>query len=385
MVIILFRALSLRGFPLTMCTVLACVLVMSLCVLCFVEIKKKQDKNLIFGRSEFHVEKELLSLDFKVDVANAHHICRSCVQSLKKRRGLLDNLHRLNCSIKQTYRANSSTIAKGDEKEHITPIKKVVLDENAVQIRSATINCPADRYFRFGYPCASTSSSTPHKRKLNHPVPPSVSSIFLRDQTQTPPPHNLRKNPVQKATTVEVKVEWPSKTKVNKLPESLESLGKMLCRGTYKQIAVAVWKNPILKRYVQQLFLKDVDNECASLCSSKTKSCLRSPTKSEIDKFSFDTLNKELETKTPLLSAVLRTASLRRSRRNENDESFWKTSVCMSAAVVLKNRSPYMNALQLMNSIILYHSGIVVSIKMFYMLSQYASLQAACFVCFFMF
>ena len=107
-----------------------------------------------------------------------------------------------------------------------------------------------------------------------------------------------------------MQVDWPSKTKVNILKEGLESLGKMLCRGTYSQIANAVWKHPTLKKH------------------------------------KFD---EELKTKAPQLSAVLKTASLRKSKREKRD-AFWLPSVCMSAAVLLKNRSPYMNLLQLMNT-----------------------------------
>ena len=49
----------------------------------------------------------------------------------------------------------------------------------------------------------------------------------------------MRNTHIEK-TSVEAIVNWPSKTKINKLDESLESLGKMLCRGTYKQIAAAL-------------------------------------------------------------------------------------------------------------------------------------------------
>ena len=153
-------------------------------------------------------------------------------------------------------------------------------------------------------------------------------------------------------------VEWASKTKENVLHEGLESLGKMLCRGTYKQIAGAVWRNPILKKHVQQLFLREVDRECTALCSLKNPSCMRSPTKKDLQTFSFKTFSNELESRAPLLSAVLWTASLRKSKRQDE---FWAPAVCMSAAVLLKNRSPCMNAIQLLNTIILYHTGIIVS------------------------
>ena len=71
-------------------------------------------------------------------------------------------------------------------------------------------------------------------------------------------------------------VDWPSKSKTNTLHEGLELLGKMLCCETYKQIAGAVKKNAILKKHVQQLFLKEIDRECTALCSQKEASSFRS-------------------------------------------------------------------------------------------------------------
>ena len=69
-------------------------------------------------------------------------------------------------------------------------------------------------------------------------------------------------------------------------------------------------------------------------------------------------IQQRIESKAPLSSAVLWTTNVRKSKR---DDEFWLPSVCMSAAVLLKNRSPCMNAMQLINTIILYRSGITVS------------------------
>ncbi len=72
-----------------------------------------------------------------------------------------------------------------------------------------------------------------------------------------------------------VKIKWPSKDRERKLPEDLESLGKMLARGTYKQIATAAWKNPSIKKELTELMARDIDKECNKLCSKKNPSCLR--------------------------------------------------------------------------------------------------------------
>ena len=78
-----------------------------------------------------------------------------------------------------------------------------------------------------------------------------------------------------KAVDVSIKVKWPSKDAERKLPEDLESLGKMLARGTYKQIANAAWQNKSLKKELTELVQKDIEKECSHLCSKKDPSCLR--------------------------------------------------------------------------------------------------------------
>ena len=117
----------------------------------------------------------------------------------------------------------------------------------------------------------------------------------------------------------------------------------------------------MLRKHLQQHFLKEVDKECSNMCSSKDPSCLRSTKAQDVKKFKFSKVEGELQKRVPLFSAVLWTASLRKSKRADEDP-FWKPSVCMAAAVLLKNRSPCMTLLQLINTIIIYHSGIMVSV-----------------------
>ena len=332
------------------------------CVLCSIAIVKNGDKNLVEGRSEFDAKSEILSLDFGVIICSPY-VCKSCLAKLKKRRALISNLSDVNASLRHIY--FSSANGSNREASYASATTKSCsrsLFESDEQLtkRVALLDgkSPERPQFIGRFPHLT---STPHREQGLPDLTAAVSPI-----THTDLPINTREEARKstceqnenKKTTVQVRVEWASKHKVNTLPESLESLGKMLCRGTYKQIAGAVWKNPILKKHVQQLFLKDVDRECTALCSVKHPSCLRSPSKKDLRSFSFAKLNNELETKAPLFSAVLWTASLRKSKR---DDQFWQPSVCMSAAVLLKNRSPCMTAIQLLNTIILYHTGIIVS------------------------
>ncbi len=154
---------------------------MTLCVLCFGETKLKQDKNRVFGQSAFPVAEELLSLEFKVDIENAQYICRSCVQLLKKRRGILNNLHRVNCTIQEKYTAKPCTSGCVDNISApflSTPRKKVILDTNSpVEIDNL--------YSRDCFEYSSNllipkTTSTPLKRKSNplHYALPKVAVVY---------------------------------------------------------------------------------------------------------------------------------------------------------------------------------------------------------------
>lgn len=114
----------------------------------------------------------------------------------------------------------------------------------------------------------------------------------------------LRQPAVQPSTVdVSVKVKWPSKPdKERKLPESLESLGKMLVHGTYKQIANAAWKNDAIRQELIELMARDVYKECMQLCSKKDPSCLNKTDKESMLSFTMEKVYKELKVKVPLFS-----------------------------------------------------------------------------------
>ncbi len=160
---------------------------------------------------------------------------------------------------------------------------------------------------------------------------------------------------VSSSTVVTVKLQWPSQTRERHLPEDLQPLGKMLARGTYKQIANAVWNNPILRKQLQILAVKHVDKECHSLCSKTNPSCLQSPNKDALLNFSFEKLQKELEQRAPFIHAILQTSCV--NKRNAEKRSEWVPSVGMAAAIILRNKSSRLNAVQLLLSIFLYHSS----------------------------
>ena len=81
------------------------------------------------------------------------------------------------------------------------------------------------------------------------------------------------------------------------------------------------------------------------------------------ESFEFGALEEELEIVTPLFWSVLKTAAFC-SNREEGDgsEAAFSPAVCMAASICLKNRCAAMTAMQLLVTIILQHSGMMVSI-----------------------
>lgn len=122
-----------------------------------------------------------------------------------------------------------------------------------------------------------------------------------------------------KAVDVSIKVnKWPSKDAERKLPEDLESLGKMLTRGMYKQIPNAAWQYKSLKKELTELVKKDIEKECSHLCSKKDPSFLRKRSKDIMLSFSMEKLAMGIQERVPLFHSVLSAAAVNRKSKAKN-------------------------------------------------------------------
>lgn len=107
---------------------------------------------------------------------------------------------------------------------------------------------------------------------------------------------------------VTVSIEWADRTKTKVLPLELSALGKMLCRGTKKQIARAAWQCDAIRKHLYEEVVKQIHKECVAMCAKgsnkankkRKESCLRRTDKESIIGFSFDILSKELLERAPL-------------------------------------------------------------------------------------
>lgn len=299
------------------------------CIICSRFIEKAYERCLIDGKSKFDIRASINELPFAVK-NTSRHVCRQCLDKIRKRANLLEQEKKLVAQIKEAYDEGARSFADTDD---VGPLNKAP---------------------RFSFVRIQDEASSMADR-------PSFPPCEIQDQERP----LAQSTPVKTTSSnhripVFVRVEWPSGKVEKQLHPGLESLGKMIVRGTYQQIARAAWSNIQLRKNLELLFLKEVDKECANLCSRKNPSCLRSPKKEDLLDFSFEKQSEELVKRAPLFYSTLVTASV--NRKKTSDKTAWITATSMASAVLLRNRSPYMNAIQLMLGMFLYHSNWAVSI-----------------------
>ena len=316
------------------------------CVLCFRVIEKAHERYLVWGKSKFDVKEAIKQLPFTVSDTSAYmYICRQCLSKLKKRTNLISQEKNIVAELTTAYQ-------KGKHKRQENRV-----EEEPAEKRSNVSSFEVDT--------TSTNRLLTSKEDsavfLCQPSHCSAGEFSIAIPTGPPlsqsTPIKEKQAPVNR-TSVNVKVSWPSKTLERTLHPELESLGKMMVRGTFKQIANAAWNSKQIRKHLTIKVLKQIDKECSSLCSRLDPSCLRSPSKQKMLDFSFEKENEELQERAPLFYSVLVASGC---NRKKTDKNTWIPAVGMAAAVLLRNRSPYMNAVQLMLGIFLYHSNWAVS------------------------
>ena len=123
-------------------------------------------------------------------------------------------------------------------------------------------------------PNFSGSGEAPKKRRLEEAQKSPIQlgnvpfSRFSSPVMSSTPKKQVNFQAIEKpsSTSVHVRIELPSSSIDRKVPQQLESLGKMFVRGTYKQIANAAWRSPNLKKELQLIVLKEIDKEFTSMC-----------------------------------------------------------------------------------------------------------------------
>ena len=313
------------------------------CILCYRVIEKAHERYLVAGKSKFNAKEAIEQLPFAV-FDSSPYICRQCLDKLRKRSSLLCQEKIIVTKLTIAYEKGKLKKRQNTSLEEGPPSKRTNVSGFPTPIVSTTLTTSLPHS-----PCSETTETS---RIPVHHFNPNFPPVAIAHSTPV-------KEHLPAKSSVNVRVSWPSKTVEKKLHSHLESLGKMLVRGTFKQIANAAWKIPQIRRHLTVNVLKEVDKECSNLCSKKNPSCLRSPSQEKLLEFSLEKENEELEKRAPLFYSVLVAAG---SNRRKTDKSSWIPAVGMAASVLLRNRSPYMNTIQLMLGNFLYHSNCEVSL-----------------------
>ena len=136
---------------------------------------------------------------------------------------------------------------------------------------------------------------------------------------------------------VTVKVQWPSKDAKRRLPDDLESLGKMLVRGTYKQIANAALKSEKLKNELVILFQKEVEKEMTQLCLRKNPSCLRNTQKTSMMTLTMEKVADKIKQRAPIFHSILSVACINRKSKGTQPKNDF-AGLGIVAGICLRNR-----------------------------------------------
>ena len=89
-------------------------------IVCSKNIINHQERYLVKGRGKFNVAQELLSLKFTRENP-CEHICKSCLALLKKRRGLVENLSKIEKELQELFDRPASTINEHPELKRSGP------------------------------------------------------------------------------------------------------------------------------------------------------------------------------------------------------------------------------------------------------------------------
>ena len=141
---------------------------------------------------------------------------------------------------------------------------------------------------------------------------------------------------------------------------SASLLALALYRGNWQSIAQAVMRSSEVSCIVVDLLLKELQGECEQLCSSSRKSILRKSSPEDLQSFNWLSVSHELKQEAALLFAFLSAAGApprpRNMHKGATPESRYP-ALCTAAAVLLKERCQFMNALQQLVGIILFHGN----------------------------
>lgn len=342
-----------------------------MCSVCHSKLEKKSDWNLLEGKHNYLAEIKDLPFQWTLP---SRHVCRHCLAHLQQRRTWMEKIRQVENLLWQLVKPKCSGLSENlhhpskTKRERDDDDESIHDQRNVIHpLMTSTPTKPPKKVVIVADEEASTGKETIKNKKavsrLAFQPPPQSQSCQLQQR-----PSSVSDS--QKQRSVTIKVEWANSSRNRTLPGDLVPVGLMLCRGTYKQIAKACWQVPLIHSQLVDLVVKEVNKECERMSMKgsekrpQQQSILRKTSKEDVVNFSFENFEQELQTRAPLFHGILKSAASHKRKKDKNIK-FLMQSTCMAAAICLKNRCPSMTVIQLIISIILQHSGIMVGVKFF--------------------
>ena len=218
------------------------------CSICVTTLEKNSDFNLIESSGQFNPLEIIRTLPFIVLCSTAKYICKRCKSKLKTLSNLRGNVFKAEEDLRKLHQAS-------------TPVKQCHLEDSG----NNPIVCP----FANTAGSKTSNSSLTEKRTLESDGTAAKTSSSKKNRFAGQFEKAVQTNIVFHAdkgepTPVEcyVYASWQSCDRIKKLAGDLLRIGVSLLRGTYKDIAVALWKNLEIRKNIVDLFIKEVNKEC---------------------------------------------------------------------------------------------------------------------------
>ena len=132
-------------------------------------------------------------------------------------------------------------------------------------------------------------------------------------------------------------------------------VARNLLGGHAPSIAKAVMAMENVRESLIHLFLLAINEECNVLCQRSEKSLFRKMSVVQSLEFQWTPFVDELKAKSPLLYSILQSIVTRGDSRNTlKVGAAHNPAICMTAAVILKERNREMNGVQTLMSLLMY-------------------------------
>ena len=112
--------------------------------------------------------------------------------------------------------------------------------------------------------------------------------------------------------------------------------------------------------YCTKCFLRELSRECAELTSKKNPSILRKTTTDDIRKFELRKVCEGLKNRAPLYYSMLLTSAVPSRKKDMISSPDFFPSVAVAGSILLRERCMFLNATQIMVSLVLKFSAIQV-------------------------